>query len=356
MENNFKYWLEDNKDKLSIAGAVVALAGIVMGGYYLVNKERNNNVGNTIEYTMADYVLSKTEDGPIELYETDKGELLDSFKSDESSMTFTDDSLDMAYLYSGDKVSVINIENDKIVLGDEILVGEMDDVLNIQTNGDKFGFLTKEELVVFNSEGESVLVYDDNPTSVFHVTDDGMYISIDNEIHYIKYEDGETEYVDIGDLTTKITQHGDSIIARNNFGSGKDTESIINIKQDSLFINNLKRVQHENKIDLDVPSNENHISMIQYTTSSNDKITKQELVSVAIDNTYSDNGSEDLTKSDDFKIELDTVEPFTPQAKLAKGYIYDQTETGIRIFEMNNGREVKKLVMPESTNYILRFK
>lgn len=356
MDNNFKYWLEDNKDKLYIAGAVVALLGIVTGGYYLTNKERINNTADEIEYTMADYVLSQTQDGAIELYETSKGELLDSLTSSEEAITFTGDSLDTAYLYAGDTVSVINVEDESIVLGEEIPIGEVKGVLNVQTNGDKFGFLTEDELVVFNAEGESVLVYDDNPTGVFHVTDEGMYMSVDNEIHYIEYDSGETEYIDIGDVTTKFSQHGGSIIARNNFGSGENTESILNIEEDSLFINNLKRVQHENKIDLNVPSNENHISMIQYTKSSSDKITKQELVSVAIDNTHSDSESENLVRSEDFTVELDSLEAFTPQAKLAKGYIYDNADNQLRIIEMNNGREAKRFELPESINYMLKFK
>lgn len=357
MDNNFKYWLEENKDKFYIGGAIVALVGIVLGGYFVLNKGSNNNLDGSIKYTMADYILNQNEDGLIELYETDDGKLLDSVESSVETISFTDDNMETTYLYSDDKISTVSINgSDKIELTDKLDVKDIENVVKVRTNGDKFGLLTDDELIILDNEGKTLLIHDDNPTDVFQLADDGVYMSVDNEIHYIKYDDGSTEYVDIGDITTKITSHGNSIIARNNFGSGKNTESIINIKKDGLFINNLKRVQHENKIDLNVPSNENHISLIQYSLSPNDKITKQELVSVAIDNTKDDSDSADLVVGKDSSVELDTTEPFTPQVKSIKGFIYDTTEDGLRIIETNNGREAKRLPIKEITNYFPMFK
>lgn len=357
MDKNFKYWFEDNKDKFYISGAAVALVGIIIGGYYIVNKENDEKLPDALEYSMADYLLTQNEKGKIELYETDEGKLLDSVKSDEEGVTFADDSLSKFYLYSDNKVQSVDIANgDKIELNDTFKTSGFDNIVKIRTNGNKFGFLTEEELIIVDENGNSLLVYDESPTDVFQMTDEGVYLSVDNEIHYVKYEDGATEYIDIGDLTTKISQHGPSIIARNNFGSGNDVESILNIKKDSLLINNLKRVQNENKIDLIVPSNENHISLIQFSQSSNNKVTKQELVSVAIDNTKNTNDTEDLSEGKNSTVEINSLEPFTPLAKMMKGFVYDTTIDGIRIIEAVNGREAKRLPIKDIASYLPVFK
>lgn len=351
MNPKYKYWLEDNKDKLYIGGAVLALVAVIGGSYWLTQRDRSYNVGEDIEVAMADYLLTQEESGELKTVKVKDGKSSASYELDKDALTFTGDNLSDMYVYLDDEIQLIEVDDKgQIELTNSIDVPELEEVSMIKTNGSKFGLLTPTELVVIDDKGKELVRFDDNLSDIFHVSDKGVYLGEANEIHFIDYEKQKTEYVDIGDKTTNITEHADTIVARNDFGSGNELETLLNIDDGSLHIDELKRVQSENKIELMVPNNDNQLAFIKTFTDKEDKITRQALATISITE-ESKEADDNYINLNDFTLPLETKEPFTNKGKAIRGFIYDEVTDGLRVIEMRNGREVSRL----DTGDILNF-
>ena len=345
-----KYWLEDNKDKLYIGGAVVALGLLGVGIYNFVDKDKEYNIGEGVEITMADYMLTQKLDGDLALVDVEENEVTSTYNLHDDSLTFYGENLDEMYVYIDNSVSSVSVkEGGELELVNGITVPELENVGAIQTGGGHFGFLTPEELVITNENGEPVIVFEDNESNVYHLTDKGVYLAMDTEIHFVDYGEGETKYIDIGDVTTKFSRHGETIVARNDFGKGEDTQTVLNIENGDLHIDELKRVQYDNKLDINVPANENQIVYIQHVVNKDGDITRQDLATLSVNEEFD---TEETVNLSDFTLPLDTLEEFSEESTIAsRGFLYDDTGDSIRIIEMRNGREATRL----STGDIQRF-
>lgn len=359
MKPETKYWIEDNKEKLSIAGAVVILIIVITVSFFFYNKQRDYAPGGgDIEIEMADFILAHSEDDALKLFDTESGDALDSLEIGKNDITFYGSNLTDMYLYQNKKINKIEVDK-RGNITTELITDTPDyaDIINVKTNGNYFGFLTPKNIHVLNNTGEEVLSISDNTTDVYSVTEKGIYLGIDHDLYFVSYEDQEKQYIDIGDKTTKITEHNGTIVVRNDFGSGKDTESILNLTDGSLHVDSLKRVPFDNKLDLEVPSTEGQLVYVNQVKNKEDKITRQTLSTIVFDEINSDvNGENDDLDLTEFEIPVDSDGIFTPDAKSIKGFIYDSNGNELRILEMRNGREVTKLNIGETTNYVPAYK
>lgn len=347
-----KYWLEDNKDKFYIGGAVLALGLIGLGAFTYFNKENNYNIGEGVEVVMADYILTHKENGDLELLDVDKNESVSTYDMEDDAITFHGENLDEMFIYDNNKIQSVNIDADgELSLIDVLNIStDITDVIDVQKGGENYGFLTPNDLIITDKDGTPIIVFEDNEANVYHLADRGVYLAVDTEIHFVDYEDSQTQYIDIGDVTTKFSQHGDTIVARNDFGSGEDIESVLNMEDGNLFIDDLKRVQYENKIDILTPQTENQLVYIQLNTNDDGEITRQDLATLSINEKSETDENIHLS---DFTLPLDTTETFGEDKTLSsRGFIYDETETGLRIIEMRNGREATRLSNERIKNFV----
>ena len=347
-----KYWLEDNKDKLMIGGAVLALGIVGFGAYSLIDKDKNYQVGEDIEVAMADYLLTQRSDGDLELYNIEDNESISTYDLESNAIAFYGEELDSLYVYENDTVRQAKIADGEIHFDEALAVPELNDVQAIQVGGGHFGFLTPQELVITNDAGEPIIVFEDNEANEYQLTDKGIYLAMDTETHFVDYADGETKYIDIGDVTTKLSQHGDTIVARNDFGSGENVQTVLNIKDGDLLIDNLKRVPFDGKLDLQVPRSENQLVYIHYTRNKQDEITRQDLATIPIHMELDGEETEDIDLKE-FTLPLESKETFTESSAIAsRGFLYDDTGNGLRIVEMRNGREAARLNVNDSQLFV----
>lgn len=342
MKPQTKYWLEENKDKFYIGGAVLALSALVIGGYWYFNNEQNYDVGESVSITMADYLLTQRDDGHLETISVSENEAVATLNLNDGDVVFRGEELDTLYVYDASYVHQVTVSDDgEMGLVDGIAMPDMSDVAYASTNGSHFGFLTDDDLVITDSEGEVLLVFEDRATEVYQLSDEGVYLSHDNEIHFVNYNEGDTQYIDMGDETTRFSKHGDTIVARNNFGQGNDIETVLNMTDGSLLIDEVKRMPYDNKIDVLIPQEDTQLVYVETRTNNEGVITRQDLATIAV---KADMDADETVDLSDFTLPMETTEAFSPDKTLAsRGFLYDWTESGIRIIEMRNGREITRL-------------
>lgn len=348
-----KYWLEENKDKFLIIGAVITLIGALIIGFLFFNKERNYVPGNKVEIAMADYLLTHQLENELKTVDVSSGEVVDNQSVNGEALSFIDDELQVMYLYENSKINQVVVDNKgEISINEVVEVPSYKDVTHIRTNGEYFGLLTPNNLHVIDSEGKEVLSLNEGVSDVYLVTDQGVYLGVENNLYFVSYETKETQYIDVGDRTTKLTQHVGNVIVRNDFGSGKDTETILTIKDGGLLVDNLKRVPHSNKIDLDVPSTESQLVYINKQHNSDGEITRQSMSTVLLSEADSSEKADEDLDLTEFEIKLDSDGGFNDKAKSIRGFIYDNYGDQVRIIEMRNGREATRVEVGNTDEFV----
>lgn len=344
MNPKVKYWLEDNKDKLYMGGATLAVVAASVGGYMFFNRNQTYNTDEGVSVNLASHILSQRGDGDLELVSVEDNEAVSSMTINDEAVLFRGENLDTLYAYEDGQVFQVAVDdNTNLNYINGIAMPEMEGVLQAQTNGEAYGFLTSDELIVTDNAGDTLLVFEDRATDVFQLAEHGVYLGVDNEIHFVSFEDGETQYIDIGDETTRFSKHGDTIVARNNFGSGEDVETVLNMDDGSLLIDELKRLPYDGKVDVLVPQSENQLVYVQTRYNDDDTIARQELATMSVSTNVE--ADEDIDLSD-FTLPMETTEAFAWYKTLASnGFVYDWTDTGLRIIEMRNGREASRIAM-----------
>lgn len=348
MNPKIKYWLEDNKDKLYIGGAGVALVGLLAGAFVLMTRDTTYKQTDTVGITLADYVLAQKADGAIQSFALGDNKNSDTFALSDTAIPFKSENLDGLYLYDQGTVSKL-VVSDKGDLSTETLfaITDIGDVTHASTSGDRFVFKTADKLVVSDTTGALEMVFENNQSDTYHLADTGIYLALDDAIQFVDFEKGETQYINMGDKTTGFSQHTDTIIARNDFGKGKNTETYLEMTDGSLHINNLKRLPAANKLDIPGPRNENQLVFIETRSNEKEGLARQDLAVLGLDATIDDDEPVNLS---DFTLPLDTVEPFSAEKTMSvRGFLYDWTDTGLRVIEMRNGREVTR-VQTEQTD------
>lgn len=342
MKPQTKYWLEDNKDKLYIGGAVLALSILVAGGYTYFNSDQDYDTGESVSITMADYLLTQRNDGHLETISVENNEPVATLNLNDDNVVFRGEQLEGLYVYDEDAVHRVNVSEDGTMgLVDAIPMPDISGVTHASTNGTQFGFLSEDDLVVTDATGEVLLVFEDRATDIYQLANEGIYLSHGDEIHFVSYGDGDTQYIDMGDSTTRFSQHGSTVVARNDFGQGNDIETVINMSDGSLLIDELKRMPYDNKVDVLVPQEDSQLVYIQTRTNSDGDITRQDLATIAVEADVKSDETIDLA---DFTLPMETTEAFSSEKTMAsRGFLYDWTDSGIRIIEMRNGREVTRL-------------
>lgn len=340
MNPKVKYWLEDNKDRLAIGFGVLAMLVIIVGGLTLLQKNNDYTVGEEVGVVLADYLVAQKEDGDLEIIDVNENQVVQhtiTLKNDE--IVFRGENLNEVFIYYDGTVHRLSIvDHENITLEAVVMIDGLEDVSNVITGSGYFGFQTPDGLVVADFEGNEVFTYESEDVAMYHLADNGLYIAKGTELHYIDYAEQDTQYIDIGDTITQISQHDDLIIVRNNFGSGEDIETLLYLSDGLLYIDELVRVTYGNKVDIPIPRNENYIAYIHQRVDKEGTVTRQDLETIVLESATEEETITDIT------IPLETAEPFSAEKTLAvQGYIYDWTDTGIRIVELRNGREVERI-------------
>lgn len=341
-KQDFKYWFEEHKQQVGIAGAAILAVLVLLGLWFWFSRDNEYNEEDGVAIQLADYVLARRGDGHLELIDVEDNEVVDTMNLSNDFTVFRGDHLDMLYIYDTESVQEVVVGDDQLTTFNTVSMPEMENVEYIEQGGDHFGFLTEDELIVADSDGNTALVFEDRVTDVFHLGDEGVYLSVDNEIHFVSYDE-ETTYIDLGDETTRFSQHGETVVSRNNFGSGEDVESVINMTDGSLYIDHLSRMPFSGKVDLQVPRNENQLVYVEYTEDGDGELVRQDLATISISQAEELDSDEEVDLAD-FTLPMETTEEFADYKSLAvRGFVYDWTDTGVRIIEMRNGREVTRL-------------
>lgn len=112
--------LSKDKEKLILILSIFLLVIICISGYFIMFKKDTLNVSDNIiasdKYILADNILGFNYNGDINLYNINKGEILDSLRLESDILVDTSDNLDELYVLNKNshELYIISVKNNKI--------------------------------------------------------------------------------------------------------------------------------------------------------------------------------------------------------------------------------------------------
>lgn len=165
-------------------------------------------------------------------------------------------------------------------------------------------------------------------------------------MHNIDLKSKEAADIEIGDTTTDLTRNGSYLMAHNNFGSGKDTHSLLRINGENLYIEELKKIPATGQIEVAVPADENQLVYLQIRKDDKGNVERQDLMTMNAVGAKTDKSA--VIDSGETLVALATEGDYEEANTLASnGFLYnlDVKAGEITITEIRNGREAKAIAV-----------
>lgn len=348
---DFKYTFEKNKQKILLGLSAVTLGVAGVGVYFLVNsmdKEVPKDEtpiyvdGNNIK---AEYIIGANEDGVIDLIKLETNEVVDAkkLKSGKSVLYSRSNDLEKLLAFNSGKFISIVEEEGKLI---------EKDVFELSTDKEILDFKFSDKYIVSRTEdGLLISAIESKETDEIEVKDVDAYIIVGNKLVYAETEnihayDLETKEgaeINIGDVTQSLTEHNGNVIVFNEFGSGKEKSTILNIKSGDLYIESVHR--HDNKTIMPITndSDDEVISYIDQSANAQKTMSHYQL-------TMGD--KETKNRADLSNLGTDSEVEFTEENTVStKGYLYTQGDGEIKIFRLS-GEVVDSIVKTDKTFFM----
>lgn len=345
-----KYKWEENKRNIIAGVSLLAGAVLVGGGILLMTHNRLYNEIAGPEILLAKNVLVHNNEGGLDLYSVEEGDKVDTIALPEDFLISSNQSLDDAYLYDKEtgKLSLIEVEDDALAYEevktvDESMIKTLKEASHFETTDDWFAFETEEAFHVLHDEDDTkrvIRIEEDSKLTSWNISEFGLYSGDADYVSYVSFEDGKESRMEIGDKTTRLHSMGKYMIAHNDFGADRGESIMLRLSNDSLHIEEMKKVNDLNYVHPIVSSDENQLVFVSVDRNEEGSAIRKQLIvqnAVSVDD-------EDIDAP--LVLELMTEGNFNEHQVMASNgflYNYEKESSTVGISELRNGREYKTI-------------
>lgn len=330
---NWKYKLEENKDKFLLGGiGVVAIAGIGLGVIYLNSESQAiDKKGGTVETKLADALVFKTNEGDLGSFDMSKKSITAQLKLDEKDLIGEYNTGNQLYVYQNEQKSFsqVSVAQDKMSLTkvhelkDDSKTGE---VLSFHSTLDNVFIRAEKGYFILNKSQDLVeldkTIFENAKSTL--LTSEGLYSSTGNEIHFIDLNGLNKRKINLQDDVYHLTEKGDSVYAYSNFGSGVKKQMLVKINDGSLELEKVMKISGTKMSPTLSASDESQLTTFAY---GDKKVT-----SVSWD--LEENGSA-LTSEPEVKA-VNEILDVDSKVTSSKGHLYYVEGEEIKVYQTRN--------------------
>ena len=346
LSSNLKYALEKNKTKILIGTSVVLLAGAGLGSYFLFMDDKGE-VGEVqeLENKLAEYIVSGSEEGMLNIINTETGEFKDSLTLPSGKYIYTaNNGYDTLYTYDGKQVHAYDVQNGKFSDKGVITEIKVEGAVDFKTDGKNIAILShdRETLTyIYQVDGKTKteVIQLQDKVDDFHVSKETLTYSTSTNIHSFSPTSKKT--IDLGDETGVITTFQDRILIHNDFGSGLDNNILVSLNHKDLEILELTETKsaETNLLSMDegdqvfyttqyVPSTEPYHLLDEWRIQDG-KIVKEEDITIKI------------------PVKKDGIAYNNETTMASKGYLYTHFQDRVQIFDIRSHDLLKEVSVDE---------
>lgn len=338
---------KSNKLLFIILGVIVLL-GIFLAFIFLSGDSgKDKEVGAELVIEDVSEIVRVSEDKNtiIELYNFKKGEVINSIdlseyvkNSDEKPLYIMDEKLSKIYVYVAGNIIEINKKDGKLVSEVSIQNKSLMNITSLNLNENKLVLInaTTNEVYRYNTETKQMLdTVTLNQTPVFATEiGDKIYYLVGNTLHQYGLSDKNIlASIDLVDVPTSIETINGHIYVISPFGSGLDNGLLIRIDKDKFEIESLIELGKGTNNLLTKSSNSSLLYISQNSEEKGASVIKAAATNVmSIDNEI--NREQYLEKGVDYL-----------------GLLIEETEKGLKVFQLNSEDESYELELTSSYFY-----
>lgn len=333
MSNNFKYTLEQNKQKIILGISIVGVLAVSFGVFKMVTNEKpvipEDDIAINTENVRAEYLIGGNNKGELDLIKVENNEVVKSIKLEATENVIYSRANDLEKVMAfGNATFYEIIEANGELNQKEVLKLEANQAIKDFKFSDKYIVgNTGDKLLVFKLEDKSTYMIDTKKIDSMVIVDNTLVYSETNNIHTYNLDSKETSSIEIGDITSDLFEINGSVIAFNEFGAGNNKSTILKLKSNDLYIEKAHR--HDNALLTAVTPDSDDEEIPYIDTSSK---------SVSINSHYKLNLNE--IKDSKNRVELNAISttegnPYTSTNTVStKGYLYTNKSGKIEIFRL----------------------
>lgn len=271
-KNNFKYTLEQNKQKILLGASIVGVAVISFGVFTMVNNNKNKVTPEDDVYVdttnvRAEYIIGGNDKGELDLIKVESNEVVKSTKlgTTENVIYSRSNDLEKVLAYGNGTFYEIVEENGDLI-SKELLKLEAEQPIKEFKFSDKYIVgNTGDKLIVFKLADKSTYMIDAKEVDSMVVIDETLVYAETENIHTYNLVTKEDKSIEIGDKTEDLFEINGSVVAFNKFGSGNQKSTILKLKSDDLYIEKAHRHDNEKLSAVTPDSDDKEIPYIDKT-------------------------------------------------------------------------------------------
>lgn len=346
MSSDFKYIIEKNKSKILIGLSVLLLAGIGFGAYFLLTDEKIELLKiQEQEKKLADYIISASKDGVLNLVDTESGEVKESLNLPVNEYVYTlNNAYDTLYVYDGKKINTYDVSKGKFT--DKGIVAEVkvENPETIKADGENIAILSddKELLTyVYQKDGKQKTekITLQNKVDDFHISNETLIYSTQTNLH--SFSPTTEASIDLGDETKLITTFQNQVLIHNKFGSGLDNNVLMTLNYEDLEITGLSETKSADTNLLPMDEGDEVFYTTQYITASDPYHL--------LDEWKIQDGN--IVKEQDITVKVPVKKDgvaYNDETTIAsKGYMYTHYQNRIIIFDIKSHKLMKEISVDE---------
>ncbi|MCC0727172.1 hypothetical protein KGF51_12205 [Clostridioides sp. ZZV14-6045] len=336
--DNFKYLFEKNKQKILLAISLLFLFIICITVFLFIKKNNFNENTTDVQYgdvgiKKAEYILTGTCNGKIDLIKTSNQKVVDSLQLSNlgNTMYSRDPNLKKLMVYNNSNFYSIEEKKGKII---------KNNVYKLKDNIQILNFNFSDNYIVFNSNGvyKTISLKENKENYInerefdnYVVSKDNLIYSKDNFITSLNLKINKVnKTINLGDKTKFISLAKNGLTIFNNFGYDNNKSIILEVNPNTLYINGVYKLDNNKVLPVTQYSGDLEVYFMDKVEKDSALIESHYAVKVDSSTTKTKTTLSNTNKDSD-------KTPNTYNTVSAKGYLYSNEDLGeLKIFELRS--------------------
>lgn len=252
MNKQFKYALEQNKDKILLGVSIVGFVGVCLGLFFIINKNKDIKTPDENHYVdteniKAEYIIAGDKNGTLDLIKVETNKVVNTMNLGPTKdiIYSRSNNLEKVMAYSKGTFYEITEENGDLINKETLKIKENINIKEFKFSNNYIVVNTKNELIVFNTNDKSKYSINIKAIDSFVLIDDTLIYGETGYIYTHNLKTKENKKIELSEKTEALFELNGKLIAFNKFGSGNNKYTILQLKQNDLYIEHAHR--HDNE-------------------------------------------------------------------------------------------------------------
>ena len=331
---NFKYFLEDHKEKIILGGVIgLAIAGatgvIIYMNKHIDKKLPVEEVTNQIK--KADAVVYETSDYKLKTINLDNNDENAIIQLSKDDLVAKSPDLSSLFIYEEKEGTISNVSLKENKLDKHVIVKlkkKLKGATELLSNGKEFVLKTDSEMSIIDTKG-NINSFNEEAfvkSGLLMISESSIYSNYKNKIFVKNFDKmSKTQTINVYDETIHFEIKDGQVFAMNKFGEKRGQNMLLQFEKDSLNIANLLKIDTTKIVPIETSQNEPSISFIETSDSEKQFIYNWEIAG---------EGKQD--KPD--KQEIEGNWGGNGEAVSVKGYVYALSPNELKVYNARNGK------------------